>query len=142
MESISSFQPAILIGCMAHPWARPAFVASFQPLGLLRQQQNINRKCHTGNHDFRLQACGKYIPLTHSLEPFGRGDAAEGGGPVEPLLRSLVELDVDAHLAAGAPQSSAGGGPNDDLQFSSSFLYLSIHYFQSGFSRSPSENEE
>ena len=47
---------------------------------------------------------------THLLEPLCGGDAAERGRPVEPLLRRLVELDVDALLAAGAPQSSDGGG--------------------------------
>ena len=50
-----------------------------------------------------------YIPvgvLVYLLEPFCGGDAPEGGRPVEPLLRRLVELDVDALLAARAPQSS------------------------------------
>ena len=42
---------------------------------------------------------------THLFKPLCGGDASERCRSVEPLLRRLVELDVDALLAAGAPKS-------------------------------------
>ena len=64
----------------------------------MRQQHEINNSSQCFNNPF-----ASYV--AHLFKPLCGGDASERCRPVEPLLRRLVELDVDALLAAGAPQS-------------------------------------